>query len=113
MSPTKSNGISPKVNTFRALEYYICSPSCCVDEVAKALIRAAARGVSCRVLVAHGYWKHADAVIKLVDLGKLIKAKMPCVVYSSPRPAQPMSNGNISRQGELSPMVSGRCSPGT
>jgi len=75
VSPTKSNGISPKVNTFRALEYYICRPGCCANEVAKALIRAAARGVSCRVLVAHGYWKHADAVLKLVHLGKLLKQK--------------------------------------
>jgi cardiolipin synthase len=33
------------------LEFYIWSPGGCADEVAKALIRAAARGVSCRVLV--------------------------------------------------------------
>jgi cardiolipin synthase len=30
------------------LEFYIWSPGGCADEVAKALIRAAARGVSCR-----------------------------------------------------------------
>jgi cardiolipin synthase len=33
------------------LEFYIWSPGGCADEVAKALIRAAVRGVSCRVLV--------------------------------------------------------------
>jgi cardiolipin synthase len=33
------------------LEFYIWSPGGCADEVAKAIIRAAARGVSCRVLV--------------------------------------------------------------
>src|SRR6516164_337894 len=33
------------------LEFYIWSPGGCADEVARALIRAAARGVSCRVLV--------------------------------------------------------------
>jgi cardiolipin synthase len=33
------------------LEFYIWSPGGCADEVARALIRAAARGVSCRVLL--------------------------------------------------------------
>jgi cardiolipin synthase len=33
------------------LEFYIWSPGGCADEVARALIRAASRGVSCRVLV--------------------------------------------------------------
>jgi cardiolipin synthase len=33
------------------LEFYIWSPGGCADDVAKALVRAAARGVSCRVLV--------------------------------------------------------------
>jgi cardiolipin synthase len=33
------------------LEFYIWSPGGCADEVARALIRAATRGVSCRVLV--------------------------------------------------------------
>jgi cardiolipin synthase len=48
--PTLLADIGRAANT-RDLEFYIWSPGGCADDVAKALIRAATRGVSCRVLV--------------------------------------------------------------
>ena len=68
------------------MEFYIWNEGGTADEVLDALIRAAKRGVSCRVLVdafgAKAWWKSAQPQ-QLREAGVQLEAALPVSILSS------------------------------